>query len=480
MLNLSGEVREQGRGDGHAVVIGGSLAGMLAARVLCEHFGRVTVVERDRYPAGVAARKGVPQSSHLHGLMLRGQSILEQLFPGLGKELVAAGANAVDMTGEVAWLTPAGWAARFTSGLTALSFTRPLLDHHVRRRMASLPNVRFLEGTEVKRLVPRDGGRSVIGVALEARDRGACEELLEADLVVDASGRGSRAPRWLEQLGYRAPEETVVNAFLGYASRLYRNPEGFDDHWKGVYVQAAPPEGRRAGILLPVEGGRWLLTLGGRGRDYPPTDDAGFLEFARSLRSPLIYDAVRRAEPLSPVTSFRANENRLRRYDRLSALPHNFVVMGDAACAFNPVYGQGMTTAALGAIALDESLREQRRRPGGGLRGFAPRFQKRLARVNAGPWLMATSEDCRYPNTEGGRRGPATRFMHGYMDAVTRLSTKDAGVRRLLLENIHMLKRPTSLFSPGVVLRVIKQAISIDAAVHESASPAPAVSNAAS
>ena len=345
------------RAGGHAVVLGGSLAGLLAARVLADHFDLVTVVERDAYPTDASVRKGVPQASHVHALMRRGQQVIEGLFPGILGELLADGAHLVDVAGEVAWLTPQGWGARFPSDLNIIGFTRPLLDLHVRRRLWPNARVRILEETETLRLLPAArGGGGVCGVLGRARRSGSTEERMRADLVVDATGRGSRAPRWLRELGYDAPEETVVSAFLGYASRLYRVPGGFASDWKGAYVQVAPPAHTRGGIMLPVEGGRWLVTLIGGGRDYPPADDEGFLEFARSLTSPVIYDAIKGAEPLTPVRTHRATENRRRHYERLKRQPDNFIVTGDAACAFNPVYGQGMTAAALGALALDESL----------------------------------------------------------------------------------------------------------------------------
>lgn len=449
------------RRESRALVIGGSLAGLLAARVLADHFDRVTVVERDTYPETAAARKGVPQANHVHALMLRGRMIFEQLFPGLQAEMVAAGAPLVDMGGDVAWLSPAGWGVRFDSDLPVLAFTRPLLDLHVRRRLAADPRVRILAGTDVVGLAADERNRGVAGALVRARDAGRetparADEFLPADFVVDAAGRGSRAPRWLAELGYPPPPETIVNSFRGYASRLYRIPAGFKADWRSVFVQGAPPEGKRGGILFPVEGDRWLLTLIGAARDYPPGDEAGFLDFARSLRSPVIHDAIRDAEPLSPINSFRATENRLRQFERTARTPENFVAVGDSACAFNPVYGQGMTIAAMGAMALDETLREQkRRRSAGDLDGLARRFQRRLARVNSAPWMLATSEDYRYRETVGGRPTPFTRFMHGYMDRVVQLSTHDARVRRVLLENFHMLRRPGSLFSPFIVRRVL-------------------------
>jgi 2-polyprenyl-6-methoxyphenol hydroxylase-like FAD-dependent oxidoreductase len=283
---------------------------------------------------------------------------------------------------------------------------------------------------------------------------------LDADLIVDATGRASRAPRWLKDLGYEPPQETTVNAHIGYASRLYRIPENFDGDWLAAYVQGAPPERKRGGILFTVEGNRWLVTLIGGGHDYPPSDEHGFLEFAESLPVPIIADAIRAAEPLAPIRTHRATENRLRHFERAKELPENFLVLGDAACAFNPVYGQGMTIAALGALTLQECLREQQKLYANpSCRGLSRRFQRRLAKVNKAPWLLATGEDYRYRETEGGSPSLMTKFMHRYMNHVLQLTTRDVMVRSALLHVFSMLAPPSILFRPSNLLRVIREVI---------------------
>jgi 2-polyprenyl-6-methoxyphenol hydroxylase-like FAD-dependent oxidoreductase len=436
----------------HAVVIGGSLAGLLAARVLADHFRRVTVLERDHLPDGPVARKGTPQARHAHALLASGRRVFERLFPGLTAEYLAAGAVDTDAIRDVEWLTPAGPAVRFPSPIRFLGATRDLIEWGVRRRVLANPRVRVRPEIDVAELVLDPAGPRVVGVGL--RDRAAGEdELLPADLVVDASGRGSRAPQWLEALGYDRPRETVVNAFLGYASRLLRPPAGWAADWQGLYVQSAPPARKRGGLILPVEGGRWLATLVGGGKDYPPTDEDGFREFARSLPDPRLAAAVEAAEPLGPVTGTRSTENRVRHYERRGRRPDGFLVTGDAACAFNPVYGQGMSAAAIAAVTLDECLRDCR--PGPGLPGLAARFQKRLAKANARPWLLATGEDYRYAETEGPRPGLVTRLTHRYLDRVTALSTRSARVRLRLIEVLHLIRSPASLFGPGLMARAL-------------------------
>jgi 2-polyprenyl-6-methoxyphenol hydroxylase-like FAD-dependent oxidoreductase len=442
----------------HAVVLGGSLAGLLAARVLADHFERVTLIERDAYSNTAEVRKGIPQANHVHGLLLRGRQILEQFFPGLQDEMIAEGVPLIDMAHDIAWFTRAGWGVRFPSELKVLAFTRPVLDLHVRRRLAQVPNVEICDQVEVLRLLRDASEDRLSGVLVSSRsgesDRRVAKEL-RADLIVDATGRASRAPRWLKELGYEPPKETVINAHIGYASRLYRIPENFNGDWTCVFAQSAPPEAKRGGILFRVEGDRWLVTLIGGGCDYPPSDEREFLEFAESLRVPSIADAIRNAEPLSSIRTHRATENRVRHFESVKRLPDNFIAMGDAACAFNPVYGQGMTIAALGALTLQQCLRE-RMNSQAELRGLSRVFQRRLARVNKTPWLMATGEDYRYHETEGGSPSLMTRFMHWYMDRVLEIATREVAVRSVLLDAFSMLVPPSALFRPRVLFRVVR------------------------
>ncbi len=283
---------------------------------------------------------------------------------------------------------------------------------------------------------------------------------LLAALVVDASGRASRAPQWLRELGYTPPAETTINSLLGYASRWYHRPEEQSADRQGILINPRAPHQPRAGVLYPVEGQRWVVTLIGIGGIYPPTDEAGFLEFARALDDPAVYAAIKTAEPLTPIYGYRRTENRVRHYERLAAMPEGFVLLGDAVCAFNPVYGQGMTVAAMAAEALDEVLRQ----PGGGDRvdrsaGLARRFQRRLAEVNATPWLMATGADLNWPTTVGGNLRRRDRLVQRYMDRVIRLTTQDVTANRVFLEVGHLLRPPSALFAPQIIAGVLRQAM---------------------
>jgi hypothetical protein len=236
---------------------------------------------------------------------------------------------------------------------------------------------------------------------------------------------------------------------------MFRRPSQFKSAWRALFIQAAPPAAKRAGILFPVEGNCWLVTLQGGDGDYPPADEAGFLEFARTLRSPLLFEAIKHAEPVTPISSYRAAQNKLQHYERLKSWPDRLIVLGDAACAFNPVYGQGITTAALAAEDLQRCFPQSRIR----LDGVARHFQRRLAKINRAPWMLATSEDLRYAGVEGASASPAVKFMHTYINNVLRSATHSKTVRKRFLEVQGMLKGPAAIFRPFVVAQVLKEAL---------------------
>jgi 2-polyprenyl-6-methoxyphenol hydroxylase-like FAD-dependent oxidoreductase len=440
---------------GTAIVIGGSMAGLLAARVLADHFTNVLLLDRDHFPDGPLPRKGVPQARHAHLLLVKGRMILESLFPSLPGDLLAAGAvPPLDLSADMAWLSPVGWGPRFASGLTTFFCSRDLLESIVRARLLALPNVRVMSDCDVRELIVQVPDGPVKGVQVRQRDltSGAASEY-HAELIVDASGRSSRSPEWLEKLGYSRPEESHVNAFLGYASRLYKPPADFERDWRALFYQTRPPQGTRGAALFPMEGGRWLVTLAGTARDFPPTDEAGFLEFAHSLPDPELYEAIRYAEPLGPISGYQRTENQWRHYERLTRWPAGFVVMGDAVCGFNPVYAQGMSVAALGAELLAKWLSTEHS-PALGLK-----FQRQLARMLEVPWSLATSEDYRFSSTTGGKRSLSLRFAHWYLPRLQLLMVEQRDVYMNFVEVLHLLTPPATLLHPRFLTRVLRRSL---------------------
>jgi 2-polyprenyl-6-methoxyphenol hydroxylase-like FAD-dependent oxidoreductase len=387
-------------------------------------------------------------------LLRAGLDALDRLFPGFGPELESAGAVPVEPPREMPWLNGAGWSGRFATGIGFLSSSRELTESLVRARLRAVSNVKFTTRTEVVGLL--HNRERVSGVRVRARDGSRPEssqatELL-ADLVVDASGRMSRTPEWLEEDGYARPREVIINSHLGYASRIFRRPSGLD--WKGLLIGSTPDVPRGAGVL-PIEGDRWIVTLGGYGRaSHPPIDEAGYNGFIRSLRSQVLFQALREAEPLSSIYGYARTENIRRHYEQLKRWPDRLVVVGDATCCFNPIYGQGMSIAGLSALAVDRCLRESL---GGLQNGIAFSAQRVIARVCNDAWLLATGEDLRYATTEGGRGStrPLDRAMNRYFNRVILRSNHDLVVGRSLTRVMHLLDPPTALFQPAVMARVL-------------------------
>ena len=445
----------------HALVIGGSLAGLLMSRSLANHFDRVTLVERDLYPDQPAPRKGVPHSRFPHSLMLRGQQILEQFFPGLQAELVAEGAIVVDSMKDMAFLTAAGWTTRCASDLRLFTCSRDLLDWGIRRRLAAFSKVQFLQGASVTGLLTDTEHKKIVGISLH-RHVGVTSQATEslyADLIVDASGKASHAPQWLSALGYEPPPETKVDAFVGYVARIYQPPADLVVDWKMLFVPSAPPQRQRGGVIFPIEGERsdprntrWIVSLVGGERDYPPTDEAGFLAFARSLPIPILAEVIEQGTPLTPIYAHYGNENRLRHYEYRSHAPAHFIVVGHAACSLNPTYGQAMTVAALEAVLLDQFFQHHAINQ---LNHHTRHLQQQLAKAHQEAWLVATGADYRYRNTQGKPINAVTGFVNWYWDQVLELIVDRARVYRTFMEVLHLLKPSISLFQPYILGQVV-------------------------
>lgn len=451
-------IKQAKQSNQHAVVIGASMAGLLAARVLSEHFEQVTIIERDQLSEHVEPRKGVPQGRHAHILLMKGEIILRELFPDLYETFAQDGA--VPLTSaDFQWYHFGVWKAPSPDPIKSYCGSRPFLEQYVRRSLAARANVRFIDGCEVNRLCTNEDHTCVTGVLLVHRGTEQREEDLAADLVVDASGRGSRAPQWLMTLGYGRVEETSVKVDVGYASRIYRRPSDLPLHWKLLIVNPTPPHEKRSGYVFPIEDDCWMVSLMGLLRDYPPDDEAGFLEYARNLPEPSLYEAIKEAEPLTPIVTYKYAANRWRHYERMARLPEGFVILGDAVCSFDPVYGQGMSVAALEAKVLDACLRDQQRQgTRNDLAGFPQQFQQAIVKAVKVPWMLATGEDFRYPETEG-KRPLGMNLLHWYTRQVNELTASNPMVAGRFYQVLHLLKPPALLFSPRVVYAVLRKQI---------------------
>ncbi|WP_157868533.1 FAD-dependent oxidoreductase [Streptomyces caatingaensis] len=440
---------------GRAAVIGAGIAGLLTARALAGVFEEITVFERDHLPSDPRPRRGVPQGRHAHALQARGLEIFSELFPGLRQQLHAAGAPVVDFCQDARLQLPGGAARPMPSGILIQPVSRPLLETAVRTRVAALPGVRIRDGCTVTGLLTDSAARQVTGVHLTHRAPGSrvrTPAVHQAELVVDAGGRASHLPDWLVALGLPRVAGTTVDARVGYASRRYRTGRVPAASWRALFEPPQPPGHTRGCFALHIEDHQLLVTLQGAADDHPPTDDDGFHAFARSLHSDLA-TVLAILEPHSSAVRYARTANRRTYYHRLSPWPDGLLVLGDAACVFNPVYAQGMTVAAVEARALRDLLVRHR---GHDLTGFARRFQHRLARITAWPWAMATLTDRGWPT---GEPSPATvRAACWYLRRWQERIPHDPRMFEDFVRVANMLAGPATLVRPRHLARALAPA----------------------
>lgn len=431
-----------------AVVLGGSMAGLFAARVLAESYQDVRIVDRDTLLGVREARRGAPHARHAHSLHGEGQRIMEELFPGMTAELDADGYPTGDL-GKMRWYFNGRALRRTQSGVTSVTPPRPVLEDYVRNKVAALPNVQFLERYDIIGLVASPDRGTITGARVQRREQGAEEEQLDADLVVDTTGRGSRTPVWLDELGYPRPEEERLKIGLAYTTRFYRLRPGMLDGLQSINPVASPAHPRGAFFGRASEDS-CIVSLTGILGDHPPTDPDGFLEFARTLPVRDVYEGIRDAEPLTDPVRFQFPASVRLRYERLSRFPAGFLVMGDAVCSFNPVYGQGMSVAALQA----ETLRSHLRR---GDPVAARRFFADVSRVIDAPWEVSAGGDLDFPEVEG-ERTPQVRIGNGYVARVQYAATKDPAVTTGFMRVAGLIDRPQDLMKPAMAARVLRHA----------------------
>ena len=431
------------KSPGHTVVIGAGMAGLLTAAVIGATGRRVTVLEQDQAGSAPVPRSGVPQGRQPHVLLYRGLCAIEELLPGLRAELVDAGGVPLD-TGDLAWLGERGWAPFGIPAFELVSATRPLVEHLVRQRVAALPGVELRSGVRVSGL-SRSSTMTGGGWLVES----AHTPPITADLVVDASGRSSRMPHWLARWGMVEPPTTTVDAGFGYAGRLYAAPP---DHLGGVagIVMLPTRDAPAGGVALPVEDGRWLVAAVGAGEHRPPRDPEGFDAFLARMRDPALADFTRSARPLGDIAVHRRTNNVRRRYDRLRHWPDGLLVVGDALCAFNPVYGQGITVAATQALILRQALAPAARP------GWERRLMRRFHKTTDLPWAIATGEDLRHLGADRPRLA-ADALFDRWSSEVDRLAAHgDLRAQRTLDRIYHLVGSPIGLLHPALLASALR------------------------
>jgi 2-polyprenyl-6-methoxyphenol hydroxylase-like FAD-dependent oxidoreductase len=430
----------------HAIVLGGSMAGLGAARALVNHFDRVTLVERDELPTATANRKGVPQGQHAHGLLPSGYRILAGYFPKLMDELIADGATRIDLTGDFLWYQYGAWKLRANCGLEAIAVSRPHLELKVREHVLALPKIVLLQGHHGEEPLFDPNTGSVTGLRVKNVSTGRTTEL-DADLVVDALGRGSPSPKWLASWGYGEVAVTNVAVDVGYVTGVFERHPGDLYGSMGAIIAGTAPQSTRIAGIISAEGNRWIVTLVGCLGDFPPTDFAAWKEFARALPTSDLLDLVKDREPMELLASYRFPANRHNHYERLKRFPAGYLITGDAVCSFNPIYGQGMSVALWEARALDDCL-------AAGDHDLATRFFSKAARIVESPWAIATGEDYRYPQVKG-RRPPGFGILSRYMERAHRAASRDPIVLRRFFEVASLLAPPLAMLAPRIAWRVL-------------------------
>ena len=433
-----------------AVVIGAGMAGLTAAGALAERFDRVVVLERDTLPSEPAYRAGTPQARHVHALLLSGQRALSELFPDFEQDLAQAGAVPLRAGLDVR-VGRQGYHPFPQRDLGWISYavSRPTIERAVRARVEGRANTTLRQRCRVQEVLASPDGKAVTGVRYDNED--GASETIAADLVVDASGRGALTLALLQSIGRPLPEETTIGIDLGYATCVFAIPDDAPADWKGVMTFGQAPHDSRGGLMLPLEGNRWMATIGGRHGDVPSGDAEGFLSYAHALRTQTIYNAISHARRLGEVARYGFPESVRRHFERLDVFPRGLLPIGDAICRFNPVYGQGMSVAALEACLLRRLLE----RPGDGdpIAGLAPAFFAEVQALIETPWSVAIL-DFVFPDTRGQR--PAdfeTTLRFGI--ALTRLAAEDPAVHKLTAEVQNLLKPRSVYRDPRLVERVL-------------------------
>jgi 2-polyprenyl-6-methoxyphenol hydroxylase-like FAD-dependent oxidoreductase len=433
-----------------AIVVGAGMGGLTAARALANHFETVLVLERDALPAEAEHRAGIPQGKHVHALLAGGQRALGELFPEFEDDLVRAGAVPIraglDVRTERPGFDP---FPQRDLGILAYALSRPQLELIVRRPVREAARIELRQGCRVQELMAREDGSAVTGVRY--LDRDGATVTASAELIVDASGRGTLTLEVLEALGQAPPEETTIGVDLNYATAVFAIPDDAPADWKGVFTFAGS-EGRGA-LMLPLEGRRWILTIGGRHAVKPPGGEAGFMAFTRQLRTRTIYNAIEHAKCLGEIVRFGFPASTYRHYETLAAFPRGLLPLGDAICRFNPIYGQGMSVAAQEARALDELLAGRAAEPDP-LDALAPAFFTRTAALIEAPWAAAAIPDFVHPETRG-KRPENLEQMLKYGFAMGKLAARDPDVHRLTAEVQHLLKPRSVYQDPALVQRVL-------------------------
>lgn len=430
-----------------AVVVGCGVGGIFAAGALHRHFREVVVVDKDDLSSGPSFRKGVPQGPHGHIVLKRGENIAEAMFPGFRDALRTAGGIELVTGRDMARFAFGKWSEPLDSDMTVFSQTRPLLEHVLRECLRSIPNVTIRSGCRFSDFLFDDHRIHGVSILREGRIR----EEVEADLVIDASGRGTGTPRWLSENGFGEVETERLGIDLCYVTGIFAT-DRFEDGYARLCTVGQSPPAVRGGSALPVEGRRWMITLSGRGDDVPSVDPEAFLAFAKSLPDPCVYDRISEGRLEGSVRRFKTPESFWRKYESMADFPEGFVPIGDAVAGFNPIFGQGMSVAAVEAERLGLLL-DERAESGRGLDGLREEALPGISASIAEAWEGPATIDYLYDSTVG-ERPVDYPIRRAVFFAMQEMAEEDPVLRQLQFEVGNMLKPREALFTAEVQARL--------------------------
>lgn len=443
-----------------AIVIGGGMAGLMTARVLADYYAEVLIIDKDHFPAQPTDRAGVPHGFHPHRFTNRGKMITESLFPGYEEELTALGSpSSFSKTAHIMnqYGVVSGPYMR-----NDIKFSRATLEWVIRGRVSANPNVRFLQGYDVLELIAAPDLSAITGVRIRERKTAGTESVRMADLVVDAGGRTSRLPQWLEGMGYELPKPDLMKASIGYSTRRYTLPPAkrhLAEEWDVVNIMGQPENNTFTGVFSFIENQVAELLLYRPGGQFPPTDAEAFEQTAAGLPSPLIAEIVRGLEPVGNPRGFRVAELYRRHYEKIENWPAGLLVLGDAYCIYDPIFGQGMTVAAIEAEILQSSLREQLGDP---KPQFEQRVLKRMQREAITPaWWLNCAADLQWEGVEyeaGAEPLEGIDFCRKVMDLLLKEGTANKNFQLYgMYWGINTLAVPLGeLFNPQMIRTVLE------------------------
>jgi 2-polyprenyl-6-methoxyphenol hydroxylase-like FAD-dependent oxidoreductase len=442
-ISLPGKIGQQ------AIVIGAGIAGLASARALSDSFAQVVILERDKLTLDPAPRVGVPQGKQPHALLVGGQRALTDLFPQFVEQFLKSGGVAYDYT--MARLEVGGFdpLPQRDLGIPIYSASRPLIEHVIRRELERTRNVALQEQSRVEALTLSDSG-AIDGVRYAAP--GGAVHSMSADLIVDASGRGAPTLKLLDATGGARPETSSIGINIDYSTAVFAKPKDAPADWLLLGTMPRAPQERRGGLIMPIEGNQWLVTLTSRhSQSPPPATDAEFLAFAQTLRTRTIFNAIQNAERITPIVRYRFTGSARVHWERLGSIPRGLLLLGDAACHFNPLFGQGMSAAAQQALLLKQLLTMAADKIDS-LQWLQSNYFEKLAAVLDAPWSVAIA-DLIYPETTGTRPESFERSMK-FAAGLLRLAVQDPQIHKLMTEVQQLLKPPSVYNDPELHRRI--------------------------